>query len=129
MPFVKAAVSAIVGMLAGLVLGYVLWAVPTAGLVSALARTTAELDKTKAWLFDEIHRSDAKHTQLSTRLSQALAQLAQARAELARSPGSAQKAGSVSLGARHTVDLGETVRPTPRPPAPDSSRLSDPARR
>jgi hypothetical protein len=84
MPFVKAMLSTLAGVLTGLIIGYVLWGVPTADLSGALARTSAELDKTKAWLLDEIQTSDEKHTQLSTKLTQALSDLAKARAELAR---------------------------------------------
>jgi hypothetical protein len=127
--FVNGALSALAGILTGLSLGYVLWGAPTADLSGALAKTSAELEKTKAWLFDEIQNSDQQHKQLSSRLSQALADLAKARAELARTT---QTAGSTgTLRAHQATELPEPARPGPGSGAggPQPGEISDPARR
>jgi hypothetical protein len=128
MRFVNASLSALAGVLTGLSLGYVLWGAPTADLTGALARTRAELDKTKAWLFDEIQSSDEKHTQLSSRLTRALADLAKARAELARSTPTAGSSGGLRV--HHAIEVPEPARPVPGLGAggPPAGELSDPRR-
>jgi hypothetical protein len=129
MRFVNGVLSALAGILTGLSLGYVLWGAPAADLSGALARTSAELEKTKAWLFDEIQNSDAQHKQLSSRLTQALADLAKARAELARSTPTSGSNGGARV--KPSTELSEAARPGPGSGAggPVSSELSDSGRR
>jgi hypothetical protein len=98
MRFVNGLLSALAGILTGLSLGYVLWGAPWADLSSALATTSAELDRTKGWLLDEIQNADAQHRQLSGRLTQALADLAKARAELARATQTSASSGGPAPG-------------------------------
>jgi septal ring factor EnvC (AmiA/AmiB activator) len=62
----------------------VLWGQHTDHLTGILAKTSGELTKTKSWLLDEIQSSDERHKRVSATLTKALADLAEARAELAR---------------------------------------------
>jgi len=110
MHFVKAAVSGMAGLLAGLALGYVLWGQQTAALTEALANANGELVTTKGWLLDEIEWSDERQGHASATLTKALADLAQARAELARTK---QDVGSHgTLRPLHATELKEAVRHT-----------------
>jgi phage-related minor tail protein len=110
MRFVKAAVSGMAGLLTGLALGYALWGQPTAALTEALERTSGELATTKGWLLDEIEWSDERQGQASATLTKALADLAQARAELGRTK---QDVGSYgTLRPLHATELKEAVRHT-----------------
>jgi hypothetical protein len=128
MRFVHGTLSALAGILTGLSLGYVLWGAPSADLSGALAKTSAELERTKVWLFDEIQNSDAQHKQLSSRLTRALADLAKARAELARTT---PTPGSSGTRVPPSIEHSEAARPGPGSGAggPAPSELSDPGRR
>ena len=110
MHFVKTALSGTVGLLAGLALGYVLWGQQTTALTEALANANAELATTKGWLLDEIEWSDERHGQAAAALAKTLADLAQARIELARTR---QDVGSLgTLRPLHSIELKEAVRHT-----------------
>jgi hypothetical protein len=84
MGFWKAAVSGCAGILMGLAVGYTVWGQPMANLHGSLAKVTAELATTKVWLWDEIRSSDERYDRVSSSLARTVADLAQARAELAR---------------------------------------------
>lgn len=129
MRLVNGVLSALAGILTGLSLGYVLWGAPSADLSGALAKTSAELEKTKGWLLDEIQNADAQHKQLSSRLTQALADLAKARAELARSTPSSGSSGGLRV--QQSTELPEPARPGPGSGAggPAPGELSEPGRR
>jgi hypothetical protein len=129
MRFVNGVLSALAGILTGLSLGYVLWGGPSAHLSGALAKTSAELERTKAWLFDEIQNSDAQHKQLSSRLTQALADLAKARAELARTTQTSGSGGGPRV--QQSTELSEPARPRPGSGAggPAPGELNDLPRR
>jgi hypothetical protein len=129
MRFVHGVLAALAGILTGLSLGYVLWGAPSADLSGALAKTSAELEKTKGWLLDEIQSSDAQHKQLSSRLTQALADLAKARAELARTTQTSGSGGGQRV--QQSTELPDPARPGPGSGAggPVPSELSHPARR
>ena len=110
MHFVKAAVSGMAGLLAGLALGYALWGQQTAALTEALANANGELATTKGWLLDEIEWSDERQGHASAGLTKALADLAHARAELARTK---QDVGSHgTLRPLNATELKEVVRHT-----------------
>jgi hypothetical protein len=84
MRFVMAACLGIAGILTGLLIGYALWGQHTVDLATELARTNGELVTARGWLLDEIDWSDERQGQTAARLTKALAELAQARAEAAR---------------------------------------------
>jgi hypothetical protein len=84
MRFVTAACLGIAGTLIGLLLGYALWGQHAVNLARELAQTNGELVTTKGWLLDEIEWSDEQQGQTSARLTKALTELVQVRAELAR---------------------------------------------
>jgi hypothetical protein len=84
MRFVMAACLGIAGILSGLLVGYALWGQHAGDLAGELARTNGELVTTRGWLLDEIELSDGRQGQASARLTQALAELGQARDEAAR---------------------------------------------
>ena len=110
MHFLKAAASGMAGILAGLALGYALWGQETAALIEALDKTSEELVTTKGWLLDEIEWSDERQGQVSATLTKALADLAQARAELARTK---QDVGSHgTLRPLHATELKDAGRHT-----------------
>jgi hypothetical protein len=92
MHLVRAAVSGIVGVLVGvlvgLTVGYALW-----GQEATYAESlSGELEKTRAWLFDEIRWSDERHDQISAALTKAQTDLAQVRGELARTRAAVEQA-------------------------------------
>jgi hypothetical protein len=84
MGFWKTAVSGGAGIVIGLVVGYTVWGQSVAELHAALAKVSAELATTKAWLWDEIRTSDERHDRVSSTLTKTLADLTNARAELER---------------------------------------------
>jgi phage-related minor tail protein len=110
MYFVKAAVSGMAGLLAGLALGFALWGQQTAALTEALEKTNGELATTKGWLLDEIDWSDERQGHASATLTKALADLAQARAELARTKQDVGSHGTVRP--LHAPELRDAVRHT-----------------
>ena len=110
MHFVKAAVSGMAGLLAGLALGYTLWGQQTAALTEALANVNGELTTTKGWLLDEIEWSDERQGHASAALTKALADLAHARAELARTKQDVGNHGT--LRPLNATELKEVVRHT-----------------
>jgi hypothetical protein len=76
--------SALSGALAGLVLGFLLWGIELSEIRWTLTKTTQELSQAQMWLRDEIRTSDERYEQVSGTLKKALADLAQAQANLTR---------------------------------------------
>jgi multidrug resistance efflux pump len=84
MRYVMAACLGVAGILSGLLIGYALWGQHAGDLASELAKANEELVTTRGWLLDEIELSDGRQGHTSARLTQALAELGQARDEAAR---------------------------------------------
>jgi hypothetical protein len=99
--------SAVAGVVTGLIVGFLLWGLPAGDLNWALTKTKGELLQTQAWLRDEIRSSDERLEQVSATLTKALAELAKAQAELARNRVAVQP--SVLVGASPGV-VGGLVR-------------------
>jgi hypothetical protein len=127
MRFVKAAVSGMAGLLTGLALGYALWGQQTVALTDALAKANGELATTKGWLLDEIEWSDERQGQASATATKALADLTQARTELARTKQDVGSPGTLRpLHAMHEetirAGLGDHLPVTPRAQSPSEDR-------
>jgi hypothetical protein len=71
-------VTLVIGALAGMALGYSLWARE----LTEVARLNHELDKTRGWLLDEINWSDERCSQVSAALTKAQTDLVHVRREL-----------------------------------------------
>ena len=120
MRFVTAVFFGIVGILTGLLLGYVLWGQHTADLARELAKTNEELVTTKGWLLDEIEWSDERDGQASARLTKARAESVQVRGELARITERHEEVSAALTNARAELlhvrgELSRIAETRPRP--------------
>lgn len=86
------------GVVIGFVLGYSFWSLQVDELTSMLERTRADLQKTQGWLGEEMRSSDERHEQVSAKLNKALADLARARAQLARLSTAARRGPGTDAG-------------------------------
>lgn len=102
--------SVLLGIIGGLTGGYSLWG-QEAMDVAALS---SELEKTKAWLLDEIAWSDERCDNLEAALTKAQAELAQARRELARTRAVAEHTSDDVK--RDATPPREASEPTRQPP-------------
>jgi type II secretory pathway component PulM len=114
MRVVKAAVSGLVGILAGVLIGFAVWA-PQAGETENLS---GELEQTKAWLLDEIRWCDERYEPVAASLTKTQAELTDARGELVRVRATLEQTRAALEQARAnnkptpTNDLKDAVRPT-----------------